>query len=143
LKKKHIRHKMASKKELLDDLKKDLSVFHSDYMELIEKERNAHDPDFLKRVAEHIKKLDHHAKMALDVDDLKERGELLHFALTTPWGAPFVGETTLLDAANTYTENTSDSSLGHLLSSFSKYGHEKQAPLLKVFDEIFDELESD
>lgn len=134
---------MSNKHELLDNLKKDLRTFHKDYIELIEKERNAHDPVFLKRVAEHIKKLDEHAKMALGVDDLKERGELLHFALTTPWGAPFVGETTLLDAANTYKEDSSDSSLGHLLSSFSKYGHEKQAPLLKVFDEIFDELESD
>jgi len=132
---------MPDKQELIHQLKHDLSTLHDHWTKLIEQERVAHDPAFLKKVADDIRKLDQDAKKATSFEELEERAQLLHFALTTPWGAPFVGETTLLEAANTYTDDNPNSSLQHLLADFAHYSQEEQAPLLKVFDEILEELE--
>jgi len=80
------------------------------------------------------------AKEAARITELKERAQLIHFTLTTPWGAPFVGETTLLEAANTYSDDNPNSSLQHLLTDFSHYSDEKHTPLLNVYNEILEEL---
>lgn len=131
---------MSDKEELIQNLKADLHTFHENWKLLVDQERTVHDPQFLKKIAKLIQQLDLHAKEAASVTDLKELAQLLHFALSTPWGAPFVGKTTLIDAANSYKEDNSNSSLQHLLTDFSHYGHKKQAPLQKVFDEILEEL---
>ncbi|NGX51110.1 MAG: hypothetical protein K1060chlam2_00967 [Chlamydiae bacterium] len=133
---------MADRREVIHDLREDLTTFHDDWEQLTKSERVAHDPAFLKKVAADIQKLDLDAKDAAQIAQLKECAQLLHFALTTPWGAPFVGTSTLLEAANSYRDDESNSSLQHLLTDFSHYGHEQQAPLLKVFEEILEELPS-
>ena len=131
---------MPHKELLIQHLKDDLQTLLKHWEILNQNEGCAHDPTFLKKVATDIQQLDQDAKKAATITELKESAQLVHFALTTPWGAPFIGETTLVDAANTYTEENNNSSLQHLLSDFARYGHEEQAPLLKVFDEIFEEL---
>lgn len=125
------------------NLKQALSALHDDWNELIDSERVSHDPLFLRKVADDIKKLDQEAKEAAKTPELKDSAKLVHFALSTPWGAPFVGETTLLDAATTYKDDSSNSSLQHLLTDFSHYAHAEQSPLQKVFEEILDELEDE
>lgn len=131
---------MPNKQEVIEHLKRDLSTLHDDWEQLIQQERMVHDPVFLKKVASDIQQLDQDAKEAARITELKERAQLIHFTLTTPWGAPFVGETTLLEAANTYSDNNPNSSLQHLLTDFSHYSDEKHTPLLNVYNEILEEL---
>ena len=100
------------------------------------------DSKFLEKIAGHVIELDSHAVQALEVSKIKEQAEVVHYALSTPYGAPFIGETTLLDAANGYQSNSSEPALMDLLSDFLKYGQHKQVPLFNVLDEISEELDN-
>ena len=118
------------------DLKRDLDEIHKDWVQIFAPEADLKDPMFLKKVASDIVCLDQDSIDALKDEQLKEKGELVHFLLTTPWGAPFIGETTLLDAALAYKEEDQDSALMHLLTGFVHHGSEKQTALFNFFDEI-------
>lgn len=134
--------KSQNASELISYLRADLHALHDDWEVLLKQSAMLKDSKFLERIANHIKKLDSHARLALEISRLKEQAEVVHYALSTPWGAPFIGETTLLDAANSYKADNPESALMHLLSGFLKYGEQKQVPLFNVLDEISEELES-
>lgn len=121
-------------------LKADLLALHDDWEVLLKQDAMLNDGKFLAKVAADIQKLDNDATLAKKESSLKEQAEVLHFALSTPWGAPFIGETTLLDAAKSFKEGHPETALMHLLSDFLKYGHKKQVPLFNVLDEISEEL---
>lgn len=128
--------------ELISHLRADLHALHDDWEVLLKQSSMLKDSKFLEKIASHIKKLDSNATLALEISKLKEQAEVVHYALSTPWGAPFIGETTLLDAANKYKADNPESALMHLLSDFLKYGHHKEVPLFNVLDEISEELEN-
>ncbi|NRA90101.1 MAG: hypothetical protein HRU43_03100 [Simkaniaceae bacterium] len=128
------------KQKIKDSLKQDLHALHDDWEVMLSQDTIANDPMFLEKVAKDIQNLDAHATLALNSENLKEQAELVHFALSTPWGAPFIGETTLIEAAKTYTNQNPDSSLKHLLQDFIQYGHKKKVPLFHVLDEITEEI---
>ena len=129
------------KQEIGEKLLADLHALHDDWEALLTQDSIANDPTFLEKVAADIQKLDADATIALSTSGLKEQAEVVHFALSTPWGAPFIGEATLIDAARSYNAKNPDASLKHLLSGFLRYGHQKKVPLFHVLDEITDELE--
>lgn len=118
------------------DLKQDLDEIHKDWIQLFQTEIDIKNSTFLKKIAQDIVSLDRNALDALQDEKLKEKAELIHFALTTPWGAPFIGETTLLDAALAYQKDNQNLSLIRLLSGFIHHGKERQAALFNVFDDI-------
>ncbi|QVL57060.1 MAG: hypothetical protein KFB93_06680 [Simkaniaceae bacterium] len=127
--------------DLASHLRADLHALHDDWEILLKQDEMLKDSSFLEKIAADIKKLDNDATQALEVSKLKEQANVVHFALSTPWGAPFIGETTLLEAAKNYKTDHSESALMHLLSDFLKYGHRKKVPLFDVLDEISEELE--
>ncbi|WP_420420812.1 hypothetical protein [Simkania sp.] len=118
------------------DLKRDLEEIHNDWEQIFAPEVDLKDPAFLKKVAHDIVNLEKDSIDALKDEQLKEKAELVQFLLTTPWGAPFIGETTLLDAALSYQDGDQDSALMHLLSGFAHHGSGKQTALFNYFDEI-------
>lgn len=128
--------------KIAETLKADLLALHDDWEVLLRQDALLKDGKFLKKIATDILKLDTDATLAKKEKSLKEQAEVLHFALSTPWGAPFIGETTLLDAANTFREDHPETALMHLLSDFLKYGHKKKVPLFDVLEEISEELNS-
>jgi hypothetical protein len=130
------------KQEIIDKLRADLRALHDDWEMLLSQDTIANDPKFLEKIAADIQRLDTDATIALTATKLREQAEVVHFALSTPWGAPFIGETTLIDAARSYDSKNSDSPLKHLLSAFIQYGHRKKVPLFHVLDEITAELDS-
>ncbi|MCB1109649.1 MAG: hypothetical protein KDK64_01600 [Chlamydiia bacterium] len=130
------------KQEILSQLRADLLALHDDWELLMTQEAMADDPKFLEKVAGDIQQLDADATLALSSKKLKDQAEVVHFALSTPWGAPFIGETTLIDAARSYDATNPESPLKHLLTDFLRYGHKKHVPLFHVLDEITEELES-
>lgn len=126
--------------KIAETLKADLLVLHDDWEVLLRQDALLKDGKFLKKIATDILKLDTDATLAKKESSLKEQAEVLHYALSTPWGAPFIGETTLLDAANTFHEDHPETALMHLLSDFLKYGHKQKVPLFDVLEEISEEL---
>ncbi len=132
--------KNQNETEITSHLRADLLVLHDDWEMLLNQDGMIKDPKFLEKIALDIQKLDADATHALEISRLKEQADIVHFALSTPWGAPFIGETTLLDAAKNYKADNPESALKHLLSDFLKYGHKKKVPLFKVLDEISEEL---
>lgn len=127
-------------KQLAASLKADLLALHEDWEVLLKQDAMLNDGKFLAKVVADIQKLDSDATLAKEESSLKEQAEVLHFALSTPWGAPFIGGTTLLDAANNYREGHPEAALMHLLSDFLKYGHKKKISLFNVLEEISEEL---
>ncbi|MCH9613835.1 MAG: hypothetical protein SP1CHLAM54_08440 [Chlamydiia bacterium] len=112
-------------------LKEDLKKIHDDWEILKTHEIEPHAEKFAKDIVQ----LDQDAK-ATDTED----AELIHHLLSTPWGAPFIGEMTLLDAAKSYDGN-SDSPLHHLLSDFKKYSPRIKTHIFDLFDEIADDMD--
>ena len=128
------------KKAAIINLKKDLKKIHNDWQKLKDKHSLAKDETYLKKLAQDLKKLDQDAK--------KEKGsewaELIHHLLTTPWGAPFVSETTLLEAANSYDPHQAKkSSLHVIMKKFSQLEKKCDAQIFKIFDDISLHLEED
>ncbi len=122
-------------------LLKDLEHVHEDWEMLKKKKTNYKDSKFLNKVAKDITQLNLDASQAEKVKSLKEKAELVNYLLTTPWGAPFVGETTLLEAAQSFKgENPSTSHLSHLMRDFATYGRKFDTQIFKFFDDLFDEL---
>ena len=128
------------KEQLIDKLHANLLNLHNDWSRLLEKEALIDDEAFLKKIAVDIQQLDIDATIAIEHSELKEQAEVIHFALSSPWGAPFIGETTLLEAAKNYKAEEKETALKHLLSDFAKYGHKKKVPLFSVLDEIAEEI---
>jgi len=122
------------------DLKQDLDEIHKDWTHLFESKADLKNPKFLGKIAHDIVNLNQDAVEALHDEKLKEKAELVHFLLTTPWGAPFIGEATLLDAAKSYKEGESDSALLHLMTGFMQHGSEQHTALFNFFDEISQDI---
>ncbi len=132
--------KNQNETEIVSHLRAGLLALHDDWEMLLKQDGMVKDPKFLEKVATDIQKLDSDATQALEISKLKEQADVVHFALSTPWGAPFIGETTLLDAAKNYKSDNPESTLKHLLTDFIKYGHQKNVPLFNVLDEISEDL---
>lgn len=112
-------------------LKDDLKRIHDDWEMVKASDIAPHAEKF----ASDIVQLDQDAK-AMGSED----AELIHHLLSTPWGAPFIGEMTLLEAAKNY-DGTVDSPLHHLLSDFKKYSPKIKTHIFDLFDEIADEMD--
>ena len=93
---------MQNQQQMLESFKKDLAEIHSDWKLLLAQKDQASDPNFLKKVATDIQNLDRDATQMGSTETFKEQADLVHFLLSTPWGAPFVDETTLIEAAHAF-----------------------------------------
>lgn len=134
---------MMDKKQLTKSqhLKEDLAEIHKDWIHLFEDQKDLDNPQFLSKMASDIQHLDQDALKAVEDTNVKEQAELIHYLLTTPWGAPFIGETTLLDAANSYQQGQSESPLKHLLSGFMQHSEHQSTNLFKFLEQIYLELD--
>ena len=129
---------MGKKSTNTDKLRNDLLKVRSDWTQVMKEEKTVSDQIFLKEMADDLKQLDTDAAEAKD----SKEAELIHYLLTTPWGAPFIGDTTLLEAAQKYDPNTSaNTDFYKLLESFSKYAKTCDTQLFKIFDDISESLD--
>lgn len=123
-------------KEKLDQINKDWEI-------LLQQEHFISDPDFIEKIAEDIQNLSQNATQVETIHELKDKAQLVNFILSTPSGAPFVSNTTLLDAAQALKTEKKDTALKHMLCDFIQYDdHQEKTPLFEVFKEISQELDS-
>lgn len=126
LKKQTIKHSTCSFKEHLDIIKKEMLF-------LFQRGHLAKDAKFLRKMAINIKQLHFDAKKTNKRSEYKQQAiEVEHF-LSTPIGAPFVSAITLLQAADSFSEqNPKESDLSHLLEDFAQYGKHYASQLLRA-----------
>jgi len=126
-----------SKKKAKQKLKKDLKVFNSDWKTLTHKKKL--DKKYLKKMADDIKKLNND----LLVTKQDKISALIYHMLSTPIGAPFVSNKTLLDAALNF-ENQAPlhSDLSSLISNLSKYEKYFDDEIYKIFNSFLQRLDN-
>ncbi len=85
-------------------------------------------------MAINIKQVHFDAKNAKHIPALKQRARAIEHFLSTPIGAPFIGNLTLTKAADTFSEqNPKESDLSQLLGDFATFGKHYATQLLRVF----------
>ncbi|GAB4194452.1 MAG: hypothetical protein Tsb0015_17430 [Simkaniaceae bacterium] len=131
------KQKTAQKKEVLESVKNDLHTLNHDWQQLLEENTVINDANFLKKMASDIQKLNHDAVDIEDLEGCEDLAATITYLLNTPWGAPFVGETTLVEAADKFKEKESaESELYHLMSGFAQYSHKFENQIIRAFEDI-------
>lgn len=103
------------------NIKSDLQRFFEDWKSLNEN-ININNPLYLDKMSEDIINLYSDAQKLLNNPHLSEDAELIIHLLSTPWGAPFVAKSTLIEAAKEYkSASQNESSFLYLLKDFINY----------------------
>lgn len=124
-------------KELADDLAR----FNEEWYQIRTETTIIENKRFLAVLARDILKLDRHAIEVANLQKYKSSAELIHYILHTPWGAPFVTPTTLLDAAISFEDEIPlQSTLHDLLKTFTLYSAKCEFPILDNLKALKDEL---
>jgi hypothetical protein len=120
---------MKEKDKIKAQLKKDLKVFNKDWKKLLKDQKLKKDKKYVTKIAFDIKNLNND----LILTKHKYNSDQISHMLTTPMGAPFVSDKTLLDAAlNFENQSFEKSDLKHLITDLCKYE--------KYFDDEFFEI---
>lgn len=138
----------ASKKKKRSDLafhiqklRENIAKLERDWEELLSKRREASDAHFLHEMAEDIKKLNEETVEAETIPSLEPTVTVIHHMLTTPWGAPFVSEKTLLEAAIAFSyQDPLQSDLFHLMDDFVSYSSLLNNQFLTVLSSLSKDL---
>lgn len=124
-------------KELADDLAR----FNEEWYQIRTETSIIENKRFLAILARDILKLDRHATEVACFEKYKSSAELIHYVLQTPWGAPFVTSTTLLDAATCFEDEIPlKSTLHDLLKTFTLYSGKCDIPILDNLKSLREEL---
>lgn len=116
----------------LQELKVDLLHFLREAQRVFDSPGLLESPFFLEQMAEIILSLDLHAEEIQFLNGPQEEAELIHFILNSPWGAPFVMERSLVEAAKIYPdEEPSFSSLKTILKLFITHSRFEESPLFE------------
>jgi hypothetical protein len=127
----------TSKKIAQSKLKKDLKTFNKDWKNLTHKKKLVKNKKYLKKMANDIIKLNN--DLLINKDD--KVPSLIYHMLTTPIGAPFVSNKTLLNAALNYENQTPKySDLQYLILNFYKYEHYFNDEIYKIFNAFLEKL---
>lgn len=125
----------------ITELENDLVRFNEEWYQIQTEKTVIDNKKFLTLLADDILKLDRHAKEVEELGEWKSGAKLIHFILHTPWGAPFVSPTTLLDAAISFPDELPlKSSLHDLLKLFTQYSTKCQIPIIENLKELREEI---
>jgi hypothetical protein len=110
-----------------------LEIIKKEMLFLFQGSHLAKDAKFLRKMAINIKQLHFDAKKTSKSSEHRQQAiEVEHF-LSTPIGAPFVSAITLLQAADSFSEqHPKESDLSHLLEDYAKYGKHYASQLLRA-----------
>jgi len=134
----HFKKKLPEKIKELED---DLTRFNEEWYQIKTEKKIIENKRFLSIFAKDILKLDQHAREIADLNTYKSSADLIHYILNTPWGAPFVASTTLLDAARSFSDEIPlKSDLYHLLKMFIQYSTKCDIPILQSLKMLKDEI---
>ncbi|MBN1914498.1 MAG: hypothetical protein JW769_01245, partial [Parachlamydiales bacterium] len=120
--------------------RKDLHHFNKDIHSLTHHQQLLKDPRFLEKISREIINL---YEEAITVEKIFPKAHDIYHILATPFGAPFVNEQTLLQAAVDYSyQKPSRSEMKHTLEKFLHYNKNIHNELIDLFDYLTEEIES-
>ena len=110
-----------------------LKLLNHDFSQLFEDKKKPSDVRLMHRIALNVQHLYFDAKRLKKSEKYHDMAEHILLTLTTPWGAPFVLETTLLDAADNFgVQNPKYSDMYKWLKGISRYGHHFPKQILSM-----------
>jgi len=124
-------------KDQLKKLEKDLHRLSKHWKEVIVNHNLLEESKFLSTIAEDVIDLESDLELCEGLHPLGDGVELIHYLINTTWGAPFVFNTPLLEAAQSYKpEKYRDSQLRALMGEFVQYHEELNEQLFNCLEEI-------
>ena len=127
--------------EMLFQLESDLSRFNEEWYQIHIEHGVVENETFLKHLADDILKLDHHACEVEKSGVWKNGAHLIHYILETPWGAPFVTKTSLLEAATDFSDQKPlSSSLYEFTKQYATYSSKCNFPILENLKSLQNEI---
>ncbi len=122
---------------LVQKLKDDLQAIHGDWQKAAHDENMRLDPSFLEQFATDIIVLDQDASSARRISACKQTASMVQHLLTTPWGAPFISDKTLLEAAKEFKESPEiPSTFFQMVENFAKFEATFESQIFDVLEEI-------
>lgn len=116
--------RIVKKKSKAESFQQSLKLLNRDFTQLFTDKKDPTDVRLMHRVALNVQQVYFDAKQLQKSPKYHKAAEQILQALTTPWGAPFVLETTLLDAAeNLSTQDPKYSDMQKWLKNICRYGH--------------------
>ncbi len=110
-----------------------LKLLNRDFSLLFQEKKKPCDVRLMHRIALNVQHLYFDAKRLREFPKYEESARYILLTLTTPWGAPFVVESTLLDAAENFGEqNPKYSDMHKWLSGIARYGHHFPSQILSM-----------
>lgn len=133
-----VKETKKKKKSPLTSLKKDFEVFNQHWKNMLDQEKLAANEELLHKVAEDIKNLNYDALTTNELSESQDMAaRLILHLISTPWGAPFVSDKTLLEAALAYDyQNPLHSDLYHLVHDFARYDSRFNHELVSIFSSL-------
>ena len=123
------------------DFEKDLDELNHDWEELLAHRQLLTDQKFLHKIAEDIVELNDDATLMEKDPQVEPIAHLVHHMLTTPVGAPFITDKTLLEAAISFDyQKPLRSDLSQIMKNFLKYSRENENAFLTIFSLLHDTL---
>lgn len=120
-------------------LRSDLKNFNADLKKITHKKKLSKSKKYLKKFAEDIKSLNND----LLINNEEKIPSYLYHIITTPFGAPFVIDQSLVEAAINFENQTPlNSDLSHLVSSLNRYENYYHDEVLSIFDSLLRKLKS-
>lgn len=127
--------------EMIHDLEEDLFRFNEEWYQIHTENQIVENQTFLLHLAHDILILNQHAKEVEKTGLWQEGAHLIHYILGTPWGAPFVTNTTLLEAAQLFPDEIPLKSTLHTFTKqYVKYGTKCKFPILDALQQLQDEI---
>ncbi len=124
-------------------LKQDVSALEKDWEELLLDKKLSRDHHFLEKIAHDIKELNEDSELLEHFKPYEDQAEMIHYMLTTPWGAPFVSEKTLIEAALAYQfQEPSHSDLAKMMKEFTEHSEISHNQFLTVLHSLSRELKA-
>ena len=126
--------------EHMKHLKEDLKEFSNDCENVLHHHELIDDTEFLQKFSNDIKHLEDDTLFFRN----DPSAQMIHYYLSTPFGAPFISTKTLLEAASSYSkQDPLKSDLHELIDGMIHFGDQQKNPLLLLFQSIEEYLEKE
>lgn len=125
----------------MDDIRQkldnDLLAIHEDWKRAASEQDIAENREFLMQFALNIILLHHDANLACESELHHDKGELIAHLLSTPWGAPFISDQTLIEAAQRYRVREGNSSeFPQIVKTFVRFEKEFSTQVFDILDRM-------
>ena len=127
---------MTNSQATLQELKKHIIALRDTFHAIHQDPSLAEDPHKLAALAQMVQDVEVEALLSKDHKH-RRACDLIHHLVFTPWGAPFVTDESLLEAAQSYKfQKHKSSSFYDFISAFLEHSEASERQIFEAFDDI-------